>query len=108
MYRQTAVLADLAAARGFIDIKRTSLLFDKVVVLRTGEGTFDQKTRDHAVLGVESAELDWLIENEILSFEEDYTKEAFGRPELLDYWSYRQACLGSLALMSPKASNYDD
>jgi hypothetical protein len=110
MYRQTAVVTDLAAARGFIDIKRSALLFDRVVVLKTRESNFDGRAKEQALPGVEPAELDWLEENGILSFENDYSQHLFEAEEneMQKYKEYRKACLGHVALIRKDSPKYED
>jgi hypothetical protein len=76
MFRQTAVIADIAAARGAIDVKRTALLFDSIVVLKTSEGDLEGPAKQ-PIRGVDSHELEWLTEKGIISFERDHSESFF-------------------------------
>jgi hypothetical protein len=111
MYRQNAVVADVAASRGFIDIKRAALIFDTVVVLKTRESATDPIARTQRLPGLGPDELDWLTENNVVSFVEDYSSELFESNDLglqKQYGDYRRACLGHALLLNKKSAQYED
>src|SRR5690606_7704783 len=76
MFRQNAVIADSAVARGLLDIKRAALLFDRIVVLRTSLAEFDDPTKLSTRAGLFGDEGEWLGEQGILSYSAlDYDAE---------------------------------
>ena len=70
-FRQCAFIADLAAARGLVDLKQAALLFDSIHVVNTPEGKFDSQVRDAPFPGTSRNDLEWLSERGLLHSVED-------------------------------------
>lgn len=100
-FGQKAIVTDLAAARGIVDIKKISLIFDEVVILNTLEGEYDEVVNRSILQGVEDGELNWLIENKIISIERDVSSDLMfsNDADLNMFKEYRGVGYGSYLLL---------
>jgi hypothetical protein len=101
VFRQRAILADVAAARGLVEVKRTALLFDDLVILQTKEGQTDRRVKETPLQGVPFGQIEWLTDRGIVSFVQDPSDELFDNkdPELVKFEDYRRASLGHVLLV---------
>ncbi|TCA64081.1 hypothetical protein E0H62_33740 [Rhizobium leguminosarum bv. viciae] len=100
---QVAVVTDLACARGAISLKAAATLYEKIVIIRTREGTLDRQCRKHLVEGLSSSEIDWLLKNDVIQLLDEFAvlSAAYSDEDIGNISGFRSARYAEFLLLSP-------